>query len=60
MIAVLTEENLFESASAFELSFILFFFLMSGRKEIEHTEDGTLMCKEVNYLNHQTKCGLWK
>jgi len=33
---------------------------MSGRKEIEHTDDGTLMCKEVNYLNHQTKCRLWK
>lgn len=59
MLAVLIEENWFESASAFEL-LLFFFFFMSGRKEIEHTDDGTLMCKEVNYLNHQTERGLWK
>lgn len=27
---------------------------MSGRKEIGHAYDVTLMCKEVNYLNHLT------
>lgn len=38
MIAVLTEENLFESASAFELSFILFFF--NVRKKGNRTYGG--------------------